>query len=80
MYEFHAYENLGYFIIDVKKIKDAFNEWKWVKCIVNYELFKFLETIIISKNPFKHKQWLFSWTILNKYLKILSPRRKRRCF
>jgi len=27
MYESHAYENLGYFIIDVKEIKDVLNEW-----------------------------------------------------
>ncbi len=27
MYESHAYENLRYFIIDVKEIKDALNEW-----------------------------------------------------
>jgi hypothetical protein len=27
MYESHAYEILGYFIIDVKETKDALNEW-----------------------------------------------------
>jgi hypothetical protein len=27
MYESHAYEIMRYFIIDVKEIQDAFNEW-----------------------------------------------------
>lgn len=27
MYDFHAYEIMQYFIIDVKEIQDAFNEW-----------------------------------------------------
>jgi hypothetical protein len=46
-------------LLMLKKFKMHLMSGIWVKGIVNYELFKFPKIIIISKGPFKHKQWLF---------------------
>ncbi len=58
-------------LLMLKKLKMHWMNGIWVICIVNYELFKFLETIINSKDPFKHKQWLFSWTVFSNIFKYL---------
>ncbi len=56
-------ETLGYCMIDVYKTKDAMNECIMILiyCIMSFS--KFQKTPIILKVLFKHKKWLFSWTV-----------------
>jgi hypothetical protein len=46
-------------LLMLKKSKMHSMHGIWVKCIVNYELFKFPKAIIISKGPLKHTKWFF---------------------